>query len=451
MSTRVILISTFTLLFAGSISATAQRTLDAYIAEALKNNNGVKQQQFQLDRSLLALKEARTLFLPSVAVLGSYTKAAGGRTIDLPIGDLLNPAYSTLNQLTNTHNFPTLQNTSVLLNPDNFYDAKVRTSMPLINAEVYYNKQIKQQAISLQQAAVNVYKRALVKDVKTAYYQYFQAIQAITIYRGAMTLIEKNIAVNESLLRNGVRNSTALTRSKTEQQKIQASITEAENNSHNAKAYLNFLLNRPLDTEVTIDSTQAVATPGAPTTGSDVSRREELQQLTLKKDMLSLNHKLEQAYLVPKLNTFVDLGTQGFNWKVDNKSRYYLFGVNLEWNLFAWGQHTYRAKQVQIDVNTTLLQYDETEKAFKLQLTQALNNYNTAISSYYSAQSQQQLAEKYYADQLKAYKEGALLYIELLDAQNQLTTAQLQLSLALANVQIALAETEKDLATYPLN
>ncbi len=249
MSTPFNKVFTFIVLLLGTGATYAQTALDKYVTEALQNNNGVKEQQFQLEKSLQALNEAKTLFLPSVTMLGSYTKAAGGRTIDIPIGDLLNPAYQTLNQLTNTHNFPTLENASVLLNPDNFYDVKFRTSMPLINAEVYYNKNVKKLAITLQQAAVNVYKRALVKDVKVAYYHYYQARQAVAIYKEALQLIEKNITVNESLLRNGVRTSTSLTRAQTEKQKVNAQISQAENAVKNAQAYFNFLLNKPLTSE----------------------------------------------------------------------------------------------------------------------------------------------------------------------------------------------------------
>jgi outer membrane protein TolC len=160
---------------------------------------------------------------------------------------------------------------------------------------------------------------------------------------------------------------------------------------------------------------------------------------------------MEQAYFIPKLNTFVDLGAQGFDWKVQDKSKYYLFGLNLQWDLFAWGQHNSKVRQAEISLNSANLEYDQAEKAFQLQLSQSLNNYNASLASYSSAQSQLAFAEKYYSDQLKAYKEGQLLYIELLDAQNQLTSTQLQVSVAYANVLIAQAETERNLATYTIN
>ncbi len=451
MSTKIIIISSLMLLQSALGFAGSKTALDGYVETALANNTGVKQQQFQLDRAMQALSEARTLFLPSVTAMGNYTKAGGGRTIDFPIGDLLNPVYGTLNQLTASNKFPQLENASILLNPDNFYDLKVRTAMPLVNAEVYYNKKIKQQAISLQQASVNVYKRSLVKDVKTAYYQYYQSLQAIAIYREALQLVDRNVTMNESLLRNGVRNGTALTRARAEQQKIAAQLTAAENNSRNAKAYFNFLLNRQLDADVVVD-TAAVAQYGTNTSSANgVAAREELQQLNISRNMYGLSAQMQRAAAVPKLSTFLDVGSQGFDWAFNDKSRYYFFGVSMEWSLFAWGQAHYKARQADLNVQETNARYDQAESAYKLQLVQAENNYKTAVASYLSAMAQEDLAAKYYNDQLKAYREGALLYIELLDAQNQLTAARLQTAAAIAAVQIAIAETERNTASYPLN
>lgn len=440
---------TLVLLIAGLGRMNAQTVLDGYIQEAFKSNQGLLQQNIQLEKSLSALKEAKALFLPNVSLLGAYTKAAGGRTIDLPIGDLFNPVYSTLNQLTHSNAFPQIQNASVLLNPDNFYDAKLRTALPLINAEIYYNQKIKKQLITQQQAAVNVYKRELVKNIKTAYYQYYQAEQAIAIYKSALTLVNENIRVNESLLRNGVRNNTALTRSEAEKEKIDAAITQATNNARNAKAYFNFLLNRDLTSDIHID-TDLFKNEAALTTESG-SMREELVQLKTGIATYSIAEQLQRSYLIPKLNTFLDLGSQGFNFDVNNKTQYYLWGVNLQWDLFAGGQHKYKIQQAKADKQALEAQYNQTERALQLQGEQANNNFNTAVANYKSAQKQAQLAQKYYNDQLKVYKEGQLLYIELVDALNQYTGAQLQLSLSQAAMLSAAADIERTQATYKLN
>ncbi|SFE54970.1 Outer membrane protein TolC [Chitinophaga sp. CF118] len=452
MSTNIIKRLSFTLLLLISavIAANAQETvLDRYIKQAFEHNQGLQQRNFQLEKSLLALKEAKALFYPQIGLTGSYTKAAGGRTIDIPIGDMLNPVYSTLNKLTNSQQFPQLQNQSVLLNPDNYYDAHIRTTLPLINTEIWYAQKIRKESISLQQATVNVYKRELAKDLKTAYYQYYQAAKAVEIYNIALTQVQENIRVNKSFLDNGVRNSTALTRAQAEQQKIVTSITEAQNKQQNAQAYFNFLMNEPFTTEITLDST--LFTPAQVLLiDGNAGNREELIQLDQQKKIANLQYRLSSSYLIPKLNTFLDLGTQAYNWNFDNKSRYYMWGVNLQWDLFAGGQRKYKAQQAASDLKVIQASYNETNSALQLEANTAQNNYRTAAATFSNAQTQLQLSEKYYNDQLKVYKAGQLLYIELLDAQNQLTSARLQLSVAFAQVQTALAEIERTTATYKL-
>ncbi|WP_143308900.1 TolC family protein [Chitinophaga vietnamensis] len=450
MSTLITKGALLTGLLIASFSTFAQNTvLDQYIQEAFNNNKGLKEQHFQLDRSLYALQEAKSLFGPNVAMLASYTKAKGGRTIDVPVGDMLNPVYNTLNQLTSSQKFPQLANQSFLLNPDNFYDAKVRASLPLINAEIYYNNKIKREQLSQQQAALNVYKRQLVQDIKTAYFQYYQASQAVAIYNSALGLIEENIRINESMVRNGVRNNTALYRSQTEKEKISADITRANNTRDNARAYFNFLLNRTLDKDIQLDST-LLNIPVAANNG-DINSREELQQYKYAISAWHLNQQLQRSYLIPKLSTFIDLGSQGAMAHFDNQTRYYLFGVNLEWNLFASNRNKYKIKQAQIDEQATITASERTADQLRLQLYEAVNNYSATIRNYQTAQSQLSFAERYYRDQLKVYKAGQLLYIELLDAQNQLTQARLQTSVAQASVQTAFAAVERAQASYNID
>lgn len=435
-----------------SSSAKAQTgRLDGYIAEAFDRNQGLKAQQIDLDRALYALKEAQAMYLPTVSLLGSYTKSSGGRTIDVPVGDLINPVYKALNELTNSNRYPQLENQSFLLNPDNFYDAKIRTSLPLINAEIRYNKLIKQQLIGNQQAAVNVYKRTLVKDIKTAYYRYFQALQGLAAYKSALVFVKENIRENESLLRNGTRNRTALLRAQTEQQKTDASIIQAQQTVDNARSYFNFLLNRPLRDSIIIEPAAFTVQGSTADTTVGILHREELNQLRTMQQAYTLDYKLQKSGFIPKVNTFVDLGSQGFDFKVDDKTRYYLWGVNLQWDIFTGGQRKYRAAQSQAKVQAAAAKLDETTQQMNLQLDQAYNNYKSAKAAYQSAVAQLSFAGKYYNDQLKAYRAGQLLYLELVDAQNQLTGAYLQNADTQAGLEIAIAELERSQATYPIN
>src|SRR5215213_6655065 len=180
----------------------AQDIPQQYIEQVLSNNLVLKEKNLSLQKSLVALKEARSLFLPTTWLEGQYTLAQGGRSIDLPVGDLLNPVYKSLNQLTGSNNFPTISNVSEQLLPNNFYDLRVKTTMPLINPDIRINRDIKQQQAQLQQNEIDIYRRALIKELKTAYYNYLVAGNAVAVYRSALEIVNQNLRVHESLLKN---------------------------------------------------------------------------------------------------------------------------------------------------------------------------------------------------------------------------------------------------------
>jgi len=280
-----------TLLLFAVIGAHAQTNLDNYIRTALDNNETVKQQQFLLTKSLYALKEAKSLFLPAVGFNAAYTVADGGRRIDFPVGDLLNPVYKTLNQMTGANNFPQVQNQSILLNPNNFYDAKIRTTYPILNAEIEYNHKIKKQQYDLQKIEINLYKRELVKEVKDAYYKYLQAREAVNIYQTALSLVKENLRVNTSLFNNQKVNRTSVVRSDNEVSKYNALLESSIQTQNNAKAYFNFLLNTDLNTEIIKDSITTIPADLF-LTDTTVTKREELEKL---KEALAINQTLRRS------------------------------------------------------------------------------------------------------------------------------------------------------------
>ncbi|TAF58173.1 MAG: TolC family protein, partial [Flavobacterium sp.] len=320
---------------------------------------------------------------------------------------------------------------------------------PLVNAEIYYNKKIKQEQITMQQAEINVYKRELVKDVKMAYFKYMQATEAIKIYQNALNLLKESQRINQSLVNNGMAISTVLLRSQSEIGKIEAQIMEAKNNSQNAAAYLNFLLNKPLENQIQIDTAfNTVKTNVPESIGSEMGNREELQKI---KAGISANQQivnLNKIFWLPKLGTSVDLGSQGFHWQFNDQTRYALLGVSLDWNLFASGRNKLKIKQAEMDLNALNTQYEQADSQLHLQVRTTVNNYLSALEIYQSTQVQVDAAQKYFNDTFKRYKQGQATQIEYLDARNNLTSAQLQQSIALYNVWIRLAEVERVKASY---
>lgn len=427
-----------------------QAILEQYIQDGLTRNQSIQQQEFTLEKSIYALREAKTLFLPNVSFMADYFLAGGGRTVDFPAGDLLNPVYGSLNELTNSNNFPQLENQSILLNPNNFYDAKFRTTLPLLNSEIEYNKKIKREQVSLQQVEIGLYKRELAKEIKTAYFKYLQSTEAIKIYETALSLASENLRINEALFRNDKVNRTVVLRAENEISKFETLRENAQQNSNSAKAYFNFLLNRNLSEAILLDSGyQAVAEAAGDS--STVAKREELQKIDISGNINQHVIGLSQSYIVPKISAFLDLGSQGFDWRFDNRTAYYLFGVSLQWDLFSAGRNQHKIQQAQLDSKIIQSRADYVQAQLQLQFATAQNNFKASLYTYQSAVSTRKTSQKYYSDLLRLYKEGQALFIELLDAQNQLVQSELQVNISLYDTYIKAAEMERANATFILN
>ncbi|GAA3988570.1 TolC family protein [Mucilaginibacter dorajii] len=429
--------------------AKAQGKLDEYIRQGLASNESIRQQNFVLEKNIYALKEAKSMFLPDVTFSTNYTKADGGRTIDFPTGDLLNGAYATLNRLTGSNSFPQLQNQRILLNPDNFYDAKLRTSLPILNAELIYNKRIKQQQVDLQKTEVLLYKRELVKEIKTAYYSYLKATSATSIYESSLRLVEEGLRINTKLYNNSKVNRTVVLRSENEVSRINASLITATKTAESARYYFNFLLNRPLTDSVQLDNITELPSQDQ-SLGNNVGGREELSKLRIAKDINGNLTGLAKSYLIPKVGTYLDLGSQAFDWQVNRQSKYYFLGVSLEWNLFSFGKHSNRIKQTLSDQQALASQTDYVQQQLLTELKVRQSGMQSAIAQYNAAQSQLKTSQTYYNDELKLYKQGMAIYIELLDAQNQWIDAQLNANIALYDTWIANTAIERANASFTI-
>jgi len=434
-----------------TIRVGAQAPLDAYVHEGLTSNLVVQQRSVSLQQAEAAVQIAKSYFLPSVNLLADYTSGEGGRSIAVPVGDLLNPVYASLNQLTQSDAFPTIENVKQNFFPKNFYDARVRTSLPIVNTDLYMSRAIKSQQAVLQQQDLDVYKRQLVLEIKTAYFNYLSAVQAVKIYESALALVTKNVEVNESLLRNGKSLPANYLRSKSEADKVNADLISAQNRVSNARKYFNFLLNRDLDSPIdeSFPANDAVATDSLAGINS-ANRREELSMLQTTRGIYETTLRMNRLARVPKVNAFLDLGSQASDWQFNHDSRYYLLGVQFSMPLFQGMRTNITVRQSRLELQKTEYNIRNTERQLTLATDVARNDWNTTIRNLQAAREQLRSAQSYFNLVEKGYGQGVNTLIEYLDARNQLTSSQLQQSLRRFEMHTAAARYERESASYTL-
>lgn len=428
---------------------TGQTILENYIQRGLDSNLALRQKNFDLQKARLDLKRAQSLFYPQANFMSQYTLATGGRTQDIPIGDLLNGVYTTLNQLTGSTKFPQVSNQNIQFLPNDFHDTRVEVSMPLVNRQIKYNREIKEELINTQQADADAYRRELVKNIKEAYFRFLQAGKAVDIYNNALGLVNENLRVSEKLVNNGTATKEITLRARAQVSQVQTSLTEARNNRQNAAAYFNFLLNLPLNDAVATDSAVLEQLNIAIPPYIDVpTRREELARLRSLQKVTNTNLKLNRSYWFPVVNAFYNVGFQGFGFKFNNDQFYQLGGVQLQWPLFRANDNKHKIRQAELDADALSTKYKEVEQQLSLQAQTSYNNYRSAVQTLQSLQDEVYSTTETYRLTERRFREGQALQIELIDARTQLTNAQLRYSLAQLAALTRSAELEYATASY---
>ncbi len=422
--------------------------LDEYVATAFQQNITLQQKSIQVEKAMIALKTAQSLYQPSVAFQGGYQSGEGGRSIAFPVGDLLNPVYSTLNALTKSTAFPQIANVETNFFPRDFYDVKLQTTMPLYNKDISYNKKIQEQTVSLQREDVSLYKRELVKQIKTAYYNYLLSLGLVKVYENSLNLALEGKKVNEKLLANGKGLPAYLLRSDSEIATIQAQIADAVKQNQAAQYYFNFLLNRELRAEIRIDFEVEKAVAGVYSVVPGV--REELSLLSKSIHIQETVLKMNESFFLPKLSGFVNLGSQSTLGNISSKSGYYFLGLQMDIPIFSGKRNLYKVKQTQLDIASAKNALDLSTKQFNMATEIAQKNVQSSITSFQASVKSYEAASAYLRLIEKGYKEGVSTYLETVDARNQWMNAQINYQLKQFNVLIAAAAYEREAASYPL-
>ena len=441
------------LLTVGFMSARAQSpVLQGYIDEGLKNNLQLKQEVLAYERSLEDLKIAHALFMPTVTASSSYTFAKGGRKINFPVGDLLNPAYATLNQLTASQSFPQISNVNEQFLPNDFHDTKVRVIQPLFNSDIYYNYKAQKELISVKQAQRKAYENELKFSITSAYYQFLESEQAVKIFEKTSVVLHELYKVNQALVKNNKATADVVSSASVELSKVDKELANAARNYHSIKAYFNFLLNREVDADIQIDSTLAATSLRKyelnDLTSQAIANRQEILQaqggMTATEYLVSLS-KSNSA--LPNLSVAGDLGAQGFQYKFNSDQRYWLVQFNLTWDIFTGGKKQAKTQQAKIDYQLADNRYQQLKRQIELQVIQAYYDLESAQKSYDASLNTVKNAERSFKIISAKYSEGQAILLEFLQAQNNVTNSQLTLSISKFELLRKEAELQKTIAT----
>jgi outer membrane protein len=441
-----------------AMPGSVEEAVSSLVADALTANLELDVAGAGIAQRLAALDQARALYLPSLDFSARYTRANGGRTLDFPVGDLLNPVYASLNQITGTNRFPAIQNQEINFQRTREQYTDVLLTQPLYDSRISGGRAAAQSQYEAASAGRIALAGRIERDMREAYYRWLQARAQIGIFDATLELATENRRVNESLFRNGKITRDLVFRAEADELEVQQSQLGAQNSERLAKSYVNLLRNaafdRPLpDTLVADPDIEAMRNALAQRTAerrlslgplqeAAVNQRFELRQLDAIEAAATASERIARAAFRPRLDFALDVGTQGDTYSISSDDRFLLASVVLKFNFFAGGGDQAAVAGARAAEREARVDRSLQEQQIRYQVQQALQDLEFTQASLGTAAKRVEAAAGAFRIASRKRDLGQINQAEFIDSRRAMTDAQLNLNLTRFAALGSLAELE---------
>lgn len=391
------------------------------VAEAVQRNLMLASQRLAVARADAGVMQARAAYLPSLALDARYTSATGN-VID--IGDLVNPAFRALNQITATSSFPT----DISLRQPLAQSTMLRVTQPLFAPAAIAGIRLAGTQRALDERSLALAARALDAQVRLAYLTYARASQLDTLFASTRALIAESARVNDRLLANGRATPDAVARSAADLSDIDQQAALVASGTRAAARGFNALLDRPLHTALPGIATSAIVATELPTreaaVASALARREELAQASLGTDAAELQGQLARSAFLPVVALVMDYGVTGATYDLSSNRDVLFTTLSVQWNLFRGGADRARVQEASLDTERARLQRRALEQQVRLDAENAWERAQVARDAIATAEARLSSAATSFRLVQRRYAEGLASNVELIDARSAYTSAR---------------------------
>ncbi|MBU0784589.1 MAG: TolC family protein [Gammaproteobacteria bacterium] len=426
--------------------ALATTPLDAYLNDAMANNPALAQASFEVEAERQRLENLRARFYPSLALQARASVAEGGRTIDFPAGDLLNPVYSALNAQAMANGqpaqFPTVQNQSIPLLRPTEQDTRLIVRGPIYEPVLDQQVLAQTQAMNAQEAARQQVKEELVRDLKTAYWQLAQARAREKILQASVRTLQENERVNAVLYKAGETTLDAPKRAEAETLEIQVALREASTRALLAQEYFNLLRYAPNhgdvvlpDEELTPQKIGTLLDELKPNTqGSTPAPAITRLERSLAAQRAQLD--ASRAAYKPTVGYSIEGGYQGRDYSTGPNTGFASASVVLNWTLADAGIRSSEVARSQAQVQALEARARQVNRQLQLAKLQARENLLVSLDNIQARISQRAAAEESLRINERKRNAGETTQVEFLSAEQTATRASLGLATAVYQARI---------------
>lgn len=429
-------------------NVTVEDGLSRVVDDALAANLELKAGSADVAQRLAALDQARARYLPALDFAARYSVADGGRSIEIPVGDLLNPVYATLDQLLAAQGqpprFPRIRNQSIDLLRDHEQETKLVLAQPIYEPRIGPAVEVNRQLLGRSEADLAALRARVVRDTKQAYYRWLAAQQVVLVLDATHDAAQANLAANESLYRNGKVTRDLVYRAEADVLEIEQQRIAARSGVRIAQSYVNLLRNQPLaeplpaaqiDAQVVerfrnrlVERIAGRRPDLAMLQTLATDRRQELRGLDAAIAAGKAQEDLARAAFKPVLAVGAEAGVQGEEYGFGDDQKYVLASVILRWNAFRGGADRAALAEARSFTEQLRATRDLAAQQVRLEVQQAWENLEVADASLETAQKRTEAAQGAFRIAARKRDLGQINQAEFIDARRADTDAQLNLT-----------------------
>lgn len=424
--------------------------LEEYVQQATRSNPGLQRERFELEAEQAFLDSLYAQYKPALSLQARISFSEGGRTIDFPAGDLLNPVYNALNDQSQAQGrgrpFPTIENQSIPLLREAEQDTRLIARGPLINDTLDNKVQAQSQNVFATEAKKALYRQTLQRDVQRAYWQLAQASNQVLVLQTSLKTLTENERVNNALYKAGQVTLDAPRRAEAEKLNLMVTLERAQLGERLALEYFNLLRNQPANAKVEVPAASAleqmlpVAIDSLAPVANTVNRSKALEQVDYSVGALQSLTRAEQSSYRPELAYQVEGGYQGESYSFGPNRGFATASVVLNWQLWDAGTRKSQVAQAQAKVNAAQAQREELVRQLKLAQNRARQNLEISLNAIRANQAAAKASAESFRISQSKRDAGEISQVEFLDQEQLNTRNQIALTNAICQAHIDHAE-----------
>lgn len=415
MSFRYIIkiISTVLVFSCASNSCFAQ--LNACIDTALEKNLDYKDQQLRTAISTKNIAIAKSYLFPTLKFENNYFVANGGRKIKFASGDLINPIYNELYQLTGNSNYNrTIPNFEEQFYPNNFYRSAFNISWAMVSKKAIFKYRSAQKLSEISAIQLELSKKSLIKDVKISYFEFYKVNKLLTFQDTLITYLNNVLFKTKKLVQYGYAAKIDIDQLKYEIAMQEQRKLELISNRDILQKQFSSLLGTSdfvcsfNDDDGNIDNFQIDSE-------NDIKTKQELKVYELNQELIEFDKNSNNNW-IPEVSLSLKSGFEGGINAINSDTDYFYLGaLNLNWSLFEGRRAKYSKEQLDLKTKLNATRKEKHTDKLKNLLVQKLKNITTEKASLLLLTRKKELSFKILNHQKKKYLQGDIDITDLLN------------------------------------